>query len=252
MHVNCCRSRRHAHHKHTHTQTRTWNCASWQCCYNLFLLLLLSPAFSCDKHCNNKLTSVCVCVCCSVCVCLCAMLLVVISGYLIPKCIYNNIIARASFICTQQRQEPHTETQTHTQRKARHNSGTQKHTHAYILANKKRVYAHNNRHILANADGSPALAMAAPAAAAAAAEGHGTGAYWLRSHKYPLTDIYTHTIANMHILRRRLDFSQCKNRPPQTANGTCTVYMHFSSLSRSLALSLFPALSCSVKKNRAE
>lgn len=42
----------------------------------------------------------------------------------------------------------------------------------------------------------------------------------------------------MHILRRRLDFSQCKNRPPQTANGTCTVYMHFSSLSRSLALSL--------------
>lgn len=51
-----------------------------------------------------------------------------------------------------------------------------RHTHAYIQANKKRVYAHNNRHILANADGSPALAMAAPAAAAAA-EGHGTGAY---------------------------------------------------------------------------
>lgn len=127
---------------------------------------------------NAVTTSLHLCVCGSVCVCLCAMLLVVISGYLIPKCIYNNIIARASFICTQQRQEPHTETQTHTQRKARHNSGTQKHTHACIQANKKRVYAHNNRHILANADGSPALAMAAPAAAAAAAaEGHGTGAY---------------------------------------------------------------------------
>lgn len=69
----------------------------------------------------------------------------------------------------------HRDANTHTQRKARHNSGTQKHTHAYIQANKKRVYAHNNRHILANADGSPALAMAAPAAAAA--EGHGTGAY---------------------------------------------------------------------------
>lgn len=51
------------------------------------------------------------------------------------------------------------------------------------------------------------------------------------------THSQTHTHANMHILRRRLDFSQCKNRPPQSANGTCTVYMHFSSLSRSLSLS---------------
>lgn len=51
-----------------------------------------------------------------------------------------------------------------------------------------------------------------------------------------------HTHANMQILRRRLDFSQCKNRPPQTANGTCTVYMHFSSLSRSLSFRLYLAL----------
>lgn len=137
----------------------------------------------------------------------------------------------------------HRDANTHTQRKARHNSGTQKHTHAYIQANKKRVYAHNNRHILANADGSPALAMAAPAAAA---EGHGTGAYWLRSHKYPLTDTYTHTHnrKHAHLATQARLFTMQK---PAAPNGKR--YMHCLhafllsiSLARSLSFRLYLAL----------
>lgn len=91
---------------------------------------------------NAVITSLHLCVCCSVCVCLCAMLLVVISGYLIPKCIYNNIIARASFICTQQRQEPHTETQTHTHKERHATIQAHRNTHMHTYRLTRNVCMH--------------------------------------------------------------------------------------------------------------
>lgn len=90
----------------------------------VFVFFFFSAAFNCV---TNAATCVCVCVCAVVC----CLLHVVISGYLIPKCIYNNIIARAS--------------STHT-----HSCGQKDHaqkTHTHMNGEGQETYAQNNRHI---------------------------------------------------------------------------------------------------------
>lgn len=99
------------------------------------------------------------------------------------------------------------------------------------------MYAHNNRHILANADGLPALAIAAAETCT-------------HSHiDCAVINTLAHTHTLTHICFRRLDFSQCKK--PAAPNGTCTVYMHFP-LHKCIYLSLFLSNTAQELRKRTE